>query len=508
MANLSGFVKRIRDIMRNDAGINGDAQRIEQIAWMLFLKVYDIKEQDWEFDDDSYVSIIPDQCRWMNWAHDENGKGMTGDTLLDFVNNTLFPVLKGNDIKESNGKVLIAGVKVTAETPIKKAIVQTTFADANQYMKDGVLLRQVINVIDELDLSDYQEQHAFGEIYESILKELQSAGSAGEFYTPRAVTDFMAQMIQPKIGEHMADFACGTGGFITSWLKELRKQVKDTDDEKEYGQSIYGIEKKQFPYMLCITNMLLHDLDVPQVFHGNTLLKDVLDYTEDDQFEVILMNPPYGGSEKNDVKNHFPSDLASSETADLFMSVIMYRMKKNGRAAVILPDGFLFGTDNAKVAIKKKLFSEFNMHTVIRMPHSVFAPYTSITTNILFFDRTHPTRETWFYRLDMPDGYKNFSKTKPMLIKHFDPAVEWWNDRQEITIDGFDKAKKYSIEEIAEKNYNIDLCGYPHEGEEILPPKELIQQYQEKRASLNADIDRILAQITEILGIDLTEDAE
>lgn len=232
----------------------------------------------------------------------------------------------------------------------------------------------------------------------------------------------------------------------------------------------------------------------------------VLDYTEDDQFDVVLMNPPYGGSEKTEVKNHFPSDLASSETADLFMSVIMYRLKQNGRAAVILPDGFLFGTDNAKVAIKKKLMSEFNLHTVIRMPHSVFAPYTSITTNILFFDRTGSTKETWFYRLDMPDGYKNFSKTKPMKLEHFASAVEWWSDRQEITIDGFDKAKKYTAEELAERNYNIDLCGFPHEEEEILPPRELIQQYQEKRASLNADIDRILEQITGILGISNMED--
>lgn len=504
MSNLSGFVKRLRDIMRNDAGINGDAQRIEQIAWMLFLKVYDAKEQDWEWDDEDYVSIIPEECRWQNWAVDDHtGTALTGDKLLNFVNNTLFPVLKGTDIKDSNGKVIIPGVKVDSSTPIKKAIVQTTFADANQYMKDGILLRQVINVIDDLDLGDYEESHAFGEIYETILKELQSAGSSGEFYTPRAVTDFMAKMINPQIGEQVADFACGTGGFLTSWLKELATKIETTEDQAAYDASIYGIEKKQFPYMLCITNMLLHGIDVPKIYHDNSLLKDVLDYTQDDQFDVILMNPPYGGNEKTEVKNHFPADLASSETADLFMSVIMYRLKKNGRAAVILPDGFLFGTDNAKVAIKKKLFSEFNLHTVIRMPHSVFAPYTSITTNILFFDRTKPTEETWFYRLDMPEGYKNFSKTKPMELKHFDPAMDWWNNREEINVDGFDKAKKYTAEEIAARNYNIDLCGYPHEEEEILPPKELIQQYQEKRASLNADIDRILAQITEILGIDL-----
>lgn len=499
MSSLGNFVKRLRDIMRNDAGINGDAQRIEQIAWLLFLKVYDTKEEDWEFDDDNYESIIPEKCRWKNWAgeKDENGHIinehllMTGDELLDFINNTLFPTLKG--------------IEVSKTTPINKAIVKTTFEDTNNYMKDGVLLRQVVNVINDLKLDDYEEAHAFGEIYESILRELQSAGSAGEFYTPRAVTDFMAQTIQPKIGEKMADFACGTGGFIISWLKALESQKKTIEDREAFDTSVYGIEKKQFPYMLCVTNLLLHDIDTPRVYHDNSLLKDVLDYTEDDQFDVVLMNPPYGGSEKNEVKNHFPSDLASSETADLFMSVIMYRLKRNGRAAVILPDGFLFGTDNAKVAIKKKLLGEFNLHTVIRMPHSVFAPYTSITTNILFFDRTGSTKETWFYRLDMPEGYKNFSKTKPMKLEHFAPVMEWWSNHEEIVVDGFDKARKYTVQELVDRNYNIDLCGFPHEEEEILPPKELIQQYQEKRASLNADIDRILEQITSILGVNIDE---
>lgn len=488
MSNLTGFVKRLRDIMRNDAGINGDAQRIEQIAWMLFLKVYDAKEQDWEFGEENYQSIIPEECRWQNWAQDDkSGTALTGDKLLNFVNNTLFPTLKN--------------LQVDASTPINKAIVQTTFADANNYMKDGILLRQVINVIDELDFNDYEESHAFGDIYESILKELQSAGSAGEFYTPRAVTDFMAQVIKPQIGETMADFACGTGGFIVSWLKELRKLVRTTEDEEAYSNSIYGIEKKQFPYMLCITNLLLHGLDVPRVFHSNTLLHDVLDYTEEDKVDVILMNPPYGGSEKADVKNHFPIDLASSETADLFMSVIMYRLKKNGRAAVILPDGFLFGTDNAKINIKRKLLREFNLHTIIRLPGSVFSPYTSITTNILFFENTHPTEETWFYRLDMPQGYKHFSKTKPMKLEHFQPVLDWWENRQEITEDGFDKAKKFSVQQLTEElGYNFDQCGFPHEEEEILEPMELIRRYEEQRASLNAEIDQVLEEITSLLG--------
>ena len=487
MSNISGFVKRIRDIMRNDSGINGDAQRIEQIAWMLFLKVYDAKEQDWEMDEDNYVSIIPEDCRWCNWAHDESGKGLTGDALLNFINNTLFPKMKN--------------IEVTPETPIKKSIVRTTFEDANNYMKDGVLLRQVVNVIDELDLADTEESHAFGAIYESILKELQSAGSSGEFYTPRAVTDFMAQTVDPKIGESIADFACGTGGFLTSALSVLESKKKTADDVNKINNAIYGIEKKQFPYMLCITNMLLHDLDVPKIYHDNSLTRDLLDYTDDDKFDVILMNPPYGGSEKTEVKNHFPADLASSETADLFMAVIMYRLKKNGRAAVILPDGFLFGTDNAKVNLKKKLLNEFNLHTVIRMPGSVFSPYTSITTNILFFDNTHPSEETWFYRLDMPEGYKHFSKTKPMKVEHFAPVAEWWNDRKELTVDGFDKAKKFTAAELAEElGYNFDQCGYPHEEEEILDPLDLIQRYEEQRASLNAEIDRVLAEITDKLG--------
>lgn len=400
----------------------------------------------------------------------------------------MFPTLKNLDINE--------------DTPLKQRIVRYVFEDAQNYMKDGVLLRQVINVINEIDFSEYKERHEFGEIYETILKSLQSAGNAGEFYTPRAVTDFMVQMIKPQLGEKVADFACGTGGFLTSTLKYLEPQKKNEEDVDKYNTTIYGIEKKPMPYLLCITNMLLHDVDEPKIYHANSLEKNVRDYKEYDKFDVILMNPPYGGSEKDAVKNNFPAELRSSETADLFMDVIMFRLKKNGRCAVIIPDGFLFGEDNAKVAIKTKLMNEFNLHTIVRMPHSVFAPYTSITTNILFFDNTHPTEETWVYRMDMPDGYKNFSKTKPILLDHFKPVVEWWNNREEITIDEFPKAKKYSKKEIEELHYNLDLCGYPHIEDEILEPKELIQQFREKRESYNAEMERTLAKILEILDED------
>lgn len=490
--SLSNIVKRLQDIMRQDPGINGDAQRIEQMVWILFLKVYDAKEEIWEFLQSGYTSIIPESLRWRNWAVDhKDGQALTGERLLNFVNNELFPKLKTIEIDE--------------DTPMNQLIVQRAFEDNNNYMKDGILLRQVINVIDEIQFEAYEDRHAFGEIYETILRSLQSAGNSGEFYTPRAVTDFMVRMIQPKLGESIADFACGTGGFLTSALKALDAQVKSVQDRELYNSSIYGIEKKALPFLLCATNMLLHDIDKPQIIHGNSLEKDVRAYKESDRFDVILMNPPYGGTEKEGVKQNFPADLRSSETADLFMSVIMYRLKKNGRCAIILPDGFLFGTDNAKIAIKEKLLSEFNLHTIIRMPHSVFAPYTPITTNILFFDKTTPTKETWVYRLDMPDGYKHFSKTKPMLLSHFVPAEEWWNNRIAINEDGFDKARKYTIEEIKERQYNLDLCGYPHEEEEILPPNELIRQYRQKRAALSSEIDSILAKVEEMLGINVDD---
>ena len=488
--STGNLVKRIQDIMRNDAGVDGDAQRISQMTWMFFLKVYDAKEQLWELNDENYHSIIPEKLRWSNWAIDEkDGKALTGDELLKLVNEELFPTLKK--------------LEINSETPLKQRIVKYVFEDAQNYMKDGVLLRQVINVINEsIDFLEYKERHEFGTIYETILKSLQSAGNAGEFYTPRAVTDFMVKMVNPKLGERVADFACGTGGFLTSTLKYLESSKKTAEDIEKYNKTVYGIEKKPMPYLLCITNMLIHDVDEPMVYHDNTLEKNVRDYTEKDKFDIILMNPPYGGSEKDAVKNNFPSELRSSETADLFMNVIMYRLKKNGRCAVIIPDGFLFGEDNAKVNIKTKLLNEFNLHTVIRMPHSVFAPYTPITTNILFFDNTHPTEETWFYRMDMPEGYKNFSKTKPIQLEHFNPVIEWWNNRKEIIEDDFPKAKKYTKKELEDMHYNLDLCGYPHEEEEILEPRELIRQFKEKRENLNIEIEQTLAKILEILNED------
>lgn len=480
--SLSTFVKSLQNIMRNDEGINGDAQRIEQIVWLLFLKIYDAKEEEWEFMDSAYRSIIPEKLRWRSWAVDKkDGKALTGDALLNFVNNELFPGLRDLPLDETSSR--------------RQRIVRAAFEDNNNFMKKGVLLRQVINVIDAIDVSSLNSRHAFGEIYETILKNLQSAGNAGEFYTPRAVTDFMAAMLAPKLGERIADFACGTGGFLTSALNQLAPQIKTVEDRRQYNSALYGCEKKALPFLLCVTNMLLHDLDDPVIMHDNSLSRPVQDYQEGDLFDVILMNPPYGGSELESIKANFPLELRSSETADLFMALIMHRLKDKGRAAVILPDGFLFGTDGAKLALKHKLLAEYNLHTVIRLPKSVFAPYTSITTNILFFDKTGPTKETWFYRIDLPEGYKAFSKTKPMRLEHFAPVTAWWNARKPLEEDGVPRAAVYAAKDILANDANLDLCGFPHEEEEILPPAELIARYQSERRRLNALVDDKLARI-------------
>lgn len=481
----NSFVKRIQDITRKDAGVNGDAQRIEQMSWLLFLKIYDSREEVWEIEDDDYESIIQEDLKWRNWAHTEKGEQvMTGDELLDFVNNKLFKGLKE--------------IEISPDMPVRKQIVKAAFEDANNYMKDGVLLRQVINVVDEVDFNSPEDRHLFNDIYESILKDIQSAGNAGEFYTPRAATDFIAEILQPKLGERMADFACGTGGFLTSTLNILAKQRETVEDTEKYNNAVFGIEKKAFPHLLAVTNLFLHEIDDPEIIHGNTLEKNVRDYTEADKFDIIMMNPPFGGSELDAIKNNFPTDLRSSETADLFMAVIMYRLKQDGRVGVILPDGFLFG-NGVKNTLKKKLIEEFNLHTIIRLPHSVFAPYTSIHTNILFFDKTKKTEDTWFYRLDMPEGYKNFSKTKPMKSEHFNPVREWWTNREEIMEGNFPKAKKFTPAELTELDYNFDQCGFPQEEEEILEPTELITRYNTERKELNDKIDSVLAEIMQML---------
>lgn len=438
--SIDNLIKRLQNIMRQDSGVDGDAQRIGQIVWILFLKIYDAKEELWEFHDDDYESIIPEELRWREWAVDnKDGKAMTGEELLTFVNDTLFPTLKSLEIDET--------------TTRKSAIVKEVFEDAYNYMKNGILLRQVINLIDEIDFTEIDERHAFNDIYETILKDLQSAGNSGEFYSPRATTEFIAEMINPRIGETVADFACGTGGFLISALEILQKQIKTVEDKEIVNKSLFGIEKKNLPHLLCMTNLLLHDIDEPNIIHGNSLERNVRDYKEYDRFDCIMMNPPYGGTEEKIIQSNFPTELQTSETADLFVALILYRLKKNGRVGIILPDNFLFGNENSQKALKEKLLNECNLHTIVKLPAGVFAPYTSITTNILFFDKTEATKDIWYYDVPLPEGYRSFSKTKPFKSIHLAGVREWWNNRDKEDLNAY----KVTIDEIVAKEYNLDF---------------------------------------------------
>lgn len=492
--SLGNFVKRFSDITRIDAGINGDAQRIEQLTWMLFLKVYDQLEDSWDFERDDYKSIIPPGFHWKEWADTNSATCRKGEALLDFVNNELFPTLQYLELPPG--------------CPRSQAIVKTVFEDIHNYAKDGVAFRQCLELINDCDFDDPEESHAFGTVYETILRSLQSAGNAGEFYTPRALTDFIAGHVDLKIGDSIADFACGTGGFLNSARKYLDPFVGDDVEKRDtLNHAFFGIEKKPLPYLLCVTNMLLNKVEEPNIQHGNSLTRNVDDYTAKDCFDVILMNPPYGGSEKFEIQQNFPQNMRSAETADLFMILIMARLKENGgRAAVVVPDGFLFGTGN-KAVIKETLLRKFNLHTIVRLPTSVFSPYTSIATNILFFNGVPKdekkgawaTEKTWFYRVDMPEGYKHFSKTKPMLLEHLKSLDAWWSDRKDIEENGFFKAKAFSPEELAALGFNFDLCGWTEEEEEILPPKELIAKYQAEREACEKRMDAALQKILSMI---------
>lgn len=478
---MSALIKALEDIMRKDAGLNGDAQYIEQITWLLFLKAFDAKEMEWEFKPD-YKGVIPEGYRWRDWA--ANKEGITGDFLIDFVG-TLFRKLREMD----------------AQNDPRKYVVKNVFADTNNYMKSGIYLRQLINRINErVDFIDATQKHTFNDLYEGMLKDLQSAGRAGEFYTPRPVTNFIVEKVNPKLGEKVLDPACGTGGFLTSTIKHIG-EIRTTEQLAALQTSISGWEKKPLPFLLAMTNLILHDIEVPQITHKNSLGKSVTDYTESERYDVIVANPPFGGAEDDAVKQNVPAEFKTSETADLFMVLIMYLLKDKGRAGVVLPDGFMFG-DGIKLAIKKKLLEEYGLHTIIRLPQ-VFKPYASVNTNLLFFQKGVRSSGVWFYRLDYPEEVKSFTKTKPMQDYHFDPVRTWWDNKQPIVVDGFDKARFYTVEELGVNGLNYDFdkcCPFPHEEEEILEPKDLIARYEAQRSALNSKIDGILAELMAKLG--------
>lgn len=477
--SISNVVKSVQDIMRQDAGVDGDAQRISQLVWMIFLKVFDAKEEEWELEYDDYESVIPEELRWSSWASDD--EGITGDELLDFINNKLFKELKEMEL----------GV----DSDPKAFLVKAVFEDSYNYMKSGALIRQVVNKLNEIDFTASEDRHLFNDIYENILKDLQSAGNSGEFYTPRPVTQFIIDMLNPQLGEKVADFACGTGGFLTCAIEHLKKQQKSVDDIKVLGETIIGVEKKPLPHLLATTNLILHDIDVPNIAHDNSLTKDIRDLKESDYIDVIAMNPPFGGVEEDSVLINFPNNFQTKETADLFMTVIMYRLSEKGRAGVVLPDGFLFG-EGVKTKIKEKLLNEFNLHTIVRMPNGVFAPYTGINTNLLFFEKGEPTKDVWFFEHPLPQGYKNYTKTKPIKLEEFDLEKKWWNNREEN-----EYAWKISIDEIKNRNYNLDFKNPNKEEEDLGDPKMLLEKYNEAKAEVSKLQESLIEELRKILEV-------
>ncbi len=464
MPNVSGLVKSMQDIMRKDAGTYGDAQRLEQLGWLMFLKILSDREQELILLRPDYKSPLPKALKWDQWAANE--EGITGDALLAFVNDTLLPRLKSLPVA--------GGDKLSV-------LIRSTFADANNYMKNGTLLRQVVNKINGIDFNASEDRHLFGDIYEKLLRDLQAAGNAGEFYTPRAVTEFIVQQIDPRLGETVLDPACGTGGFLTCAIEHLRAQAKTAADERRIQDCFHGIEKKHLPHVLCVTNMLLHGIDVPaNVRHDNTLARPLRDWGPKERVDVVVTNPPFGGMEEDGIEANFPAEFRTRETADLFLVLIMKLLKPGGRAGLVLPDGTLFG-EGVKTRIKEALLAECDLHTIVRLPNGVFSPYTGIRTNLLFFTKGKPTREIWYYEHPYPPGVKTYNKTKPIRIDEFQPERDWWHKRVEN-----EHAWRVSIETIKAGNYNLDLKN-PHTKDEGPADLEtLLPEYKKLLADIAA----------------------
>ncbi|EJU14231.1 type I restriction-modification system, M subunit [Sphingomonas sp. LH128] len=476
------LVKSIQDIMRKDSGVDGDAQRISQLCWLFFLKIIDDQDQELELMRPGYQSPVPEKFQWRTWAADP--EGMTGEDLLAFVNGELFPAMKGLQPSGQKGD--------------RRVVVREVFEDAFNYMKSGQLLRQVVNKINDVDFNDLSERQHFGDVYEQLLNDLQSAGNSGEYYTPRAVTAFMVDRIDPKPGEVLFDPACGTGGFLTCSIRHMRdKHVKRPEDEALMQSGLRAVEKKPLPHMLCVTNMLLHGVeDASFVRHDNTLARPYISWEQKDRVDVVLSNPPFGGKEEDGIESNFPPQFRTRETADLFLALIIRLLRKGGVGAVVLPDGSLFG-EGVKTRLKEHLLEECNLHTIVRLPNSVFRPYASIGTNLLFFEKGEPTSEVWYYEHQVPAGQKAYSMTKPIRLEHFQPCMDWWGaaDRKG-RVEGR-QAWKVSIADIKARGYNLDIKNPHSEAEDHGDPEELLRELdvvEAEAANLRDQLKAILAE--------------
>ena len=477
MSNISGVIKSIRDIMWQDSGLNGDAQRIEQLGWMLFLKIFSDKDRELEMMNDKYTSPIPNEFHWIkekgNWAGDD--EGLTGDDLLKFVDQKLFPALRNLDLSVGNGRALI---------------VREVFEGNNNYMKSGINIRKVLNKLNELDFNIAKERHAFGELYEGILKDLQSAGKSGEYYTPRAITNFITDMINPKLGERILDPSCGTGGYLTSAIEHLKTQANSVEERQSIQQNVMGWEYKPLPYLLATTNLILHDIELPKITFRDSLDQPLSNYKEKDRVDVILANPPFGGIVANNNEKNFPQNFRTKESADLFLVLMIYLLKNGGRAGIVLPDGSLTG-EGVKQRVRERLFTECNLHTIIRLPNSVFQPYATVATNLLFFVKGKPTKEVWYYEHKLPEGQKSYSKTKLIRLEEFNPIKDWWNNREEN-----DLAWKVDIKTIREHGYDLDIKN-PSKQEEVheYTSAELINLLEESMYKSNDLLNQLKSEL-------------
>ena len=480
--SVSTLVKSIQNIMRQDVGVDGDAQRISQLCWMFFLKIIDDQDQELELLKDGYRSPVPSALQWRNWA--ANPEGATGEELLSFVNGDLFPALK----------------KLPASAGPRASVVRGVFEDAYNYMKSGQLMRQVINKINGIDFNNLAERQHFGDIYEQVLNDLQSAGNAGEYYTPRAVTSFMTRMIDPRPGETLLDPACGTGGFLTCALRHMRKNyVKRPEDETAMQASLRAVEKKPLPHMLAVTNMLLHSVEDPSFLrHDNTLARPYTSWGKSERVDIVLTNPPFGGKEEDGIESNFPQRFRTRETADLFLALIIRLLKPGGRAAVVLPDGSLFG-EGVKTRLKESLMKECNLHTIVRLPNSVFKPYASIGTNLLFFEKGEPTNGIWFWEHQVPKGQKHYSMTRPVRLEHLNDCAAWWGGPERAKRKEGGRAWHVSADEIQGRGYNLDIKNPHTEGEEYGDPETLLKKLKSAETEVASVRDQIKAILTEAL---------
>jgi len=435
MKNIGNIIKTLQNIMRKDPGVSGDAQRIEQLGWMISLKILDDKDKEIELINEKYVSPMPKKLQWRNWA--ANDEGMTGDELKDFIDDKLIQGLKNLDVSSGSKRALI---------------IHEIFDGTNNYMKNGTIIRQVLNELNQIDFNSSEDRHMFGDIYETILRDLQSAGNYGEFYTPRALTEFITEMINPRLGEKILDPACGTGGFLTSAIENIRKQdVKGIEDLKTLEKTIHGMELKPLPFMLCVTNLILHDIEVPNIDYTDSLNREYTSIGQKDKVDVILANPPFGASVTDGVETNYPQNFRTTESADLFLLSMVRYLKDGGRAGIVLPDGSLTG-EGVKQRIRQHFLENCNIHTIVRLPNSVFQPYASVATNLLFFEKGKPTKEIWYWEHKLPEGVKAYSKTKLIHKDEFESLKKWWSKRKEN-----DQAWKVPIDTIVGNGYILDI---------------------------------------------------